>query len=91
MTWWSLPRKINRAKGQGVLLAEGATSCPGAPFARSHYPVRADWADLHATRKGFSCKSARSLFTSGKLRLPARGSGQSDGDSLGRRPTRRPV
>lgn len=32
MTWWSLPRKINRAKGQGVLLAEGASSCPGAPF-----------------------------------------------------------
>jgi hypothetical protein len=26
MTWSRLPRKINRAKGQGVLLAEGATS-----------------------------------------------------------------
>lgn len=91
MTWWSLPRKINRAKGQGVLLAEGATSCPGAPFRPLALPCTRRLADLHATRKGFSCKSARRRWTSGKLRLPARGSGQSDGDSLGRRPTRRRV
>lgn len=41
MTWWSLPRKINRAKGQGVLLAEGATSCPGAPFRPLALPLYA--------------------------------------------------
>lgn len=40
MTWSSLPRKINRAKGQGVLLAEGATSCPGAPFRPLALPCR---------------------------------------------------
>ena len=73
MTWWRLPRKMNRAKGQGVLLAEGATGCPGAPFRPSHYPVRVYWADLNATGKGFSCKSARRLWKSGRLPVPAHG------------------
>lgn len=72
MTWWRLARKINRAKGQGVLLVEGATSCPGGPFRPRIDPIRAYWVDLNATRK-VSCKSARRLWASGKLRLPARG------------------